>query len=77
MSIFLSLLLICLILLLVTPFGLCWYDNHNGTSYSCKYWGWHNGKGETVGVKFDGCSIHASCSKCGKEVMQDSQGNWF
>jgi hypothetical protein len=36
--------------------------------------GWHNNKG---GAKsFDGCSFHATCS-CGKEVMMDSQGNWF
>ena len=26
---------------------------------------------------FDGCSIHARCKHCGKEIMQDSQGNWF
>lgn len=37
--------------------------------------GWHNGKGGPR--SFDGCSLHATCSICGKEVMQDSQGNWF
>ena len=26
---------------------------------------------------FDGCSIHSVCKICGKEIMQDSQGNWF
>lgn len=25
----------------------------------------------------DGCSIHAKCKYCGKDIMQDSQGNWF
>jgi len=40
---------------------------------SCKF-GWHT-IGETVG--FDGCSIHAKCSKCGYEGMIDSQGNLF
>ena len=25
----------------------------------------------------DGCSIHCICKHCGKEIMQDSQGNWF
>ena len=25
----------------------------------------------------DGCSEHATCKYCGKEIMQDSQGNWF
>ena len=26
---------------------------------------------------FDGCSFHSTCKFCGKEIMQDSQGNWF
>lgn len=26
---------------------------------------------------FDGCSMHSYCKYCGKEIMQDSQGNWF
>lgn len=26
---------------------------------------------------FDGCSMHATCKYCGKDIMQDSQGNWF
>jgi len=25
----------------------------------------------------DGCSTHCVCKHCGKEIMQDSQGNWF
>lgn len=25
----------------------------------------------------DGCSQHATCKYCGKDIMQDSQGNWF
>jgi hypothetical protein len=36
--------------------------------------GWHDGNGE---VWFDGASLHSVCSQCGKEVKQDSQGNWF
>lgn len=26
---------------------------------------------------FDGCSDHSYCKFCNKEIMQDSQGNWF
>lgn len=26
---------------------------------------------------FDGCSRHAVCAYCGKDILQDSQGNWF
>ena len=36
---------------------------------------WHNGKGSAS--THDGCSFHSTCSKCGKAVMLDSQGNWF
>lgn len=25
----------------------------------------------------DGLSEHATCKYCGKDIMQDSQGNWF
>ncbi len=25
----------------------------------------------------DGCSTHSKCKWCGKDIMQDSQGNWF
>lgn len=25
----------------------------------------------------DGCSQHARCKHCGREIMMDSQGNWF
>ena len=25
----------------------------------------------------DGCNVHAHCKFCGKEIMQDSQGNWY
>lgn len=26
---------------------------------------------------FDGCSFISTCKHCHKEIMQDSQGNWF
>jgi hypothetical protein len=61
--------------LVIFPFALCVIDRIRGTHWSCSVFGWHNGK---KGPRsFDGCSLHATCSKCGKEVMQDSQGNWF
>ena len=25
----------------------------------------------------DGCSMHSKCKHCGREIVQDSQGNWF
>jgi len=41
----------------------------------CKYMHWHRPKESTGG--FDGCSFTAICRFCGKEILQDSQGNWF
>lgn len=47
----------------------------------CSFLGWHNGSGQSAKrgliAGFDGLSLHATCSRCGKEVMMDSQGNWF
>jgi hypothetical protein len=61
---------------LIVPISLCIIDQIFKTSWSCKTYGWHNGGGITK-RSFDGCSNHGTCSKCGKEVMQDGQGNWF
>ena len=61
--------------LIVVPIAILIHDKVLGTHYACDFFGWHNGKGGTQ--SFDGCSYHAACSKCGIEVMQDSQGNWF
>lgn len=36
--------------------------------------GWHKPTDEK---EFDGCSLKSRCKYCGKEIMQDSQGNWF
>ena len=36
--------------------------------------GWHKPTDEK---EFDGCNTHSHCKYCGKEIMQDSQGNWF
>lgn len=35
---------------------------------------WHKPTDER---EFDGCSLHSRCKYCGREIMQDSQGNWF
>ena len=38
--------------------------------------GWHIPT-ETEESTFDGLNTHNHCKHCGKEIMQDSQGNWF
>lgn len=40
----------------------------------CKYMGWHL-KPDKIGT--DGYSLSGVCPRCGKYVLQDSQGNWF
>lgn len=37
--------------------------------------GWH--EPDDSPQHHDGCSQHATCKYCGKDIMQDSQGNWF
>ncbi len=36
--------------------------------------GWHLPQHEE---SFDGCSWRSTCKFCGKEIEQDSQGNWY
>ena len=38
--------------------------------------GWHKPIDENDS-RFDGCNVHNTCKYCGKEIIQDSQGNWF
>jgi hypothetical protein len=40
----------------------------------CDHMGWHLAPKRQ---RFDGCSFGGECSRCGREVLQDSQGNWF
>lgn len=44
----------------------CWYHD---------ILGWHTPNDSPH--YFDGCSEHATCKYCGKDIKQDSQGNWF
>ncbi len=37
--------------------------------------GWHTP--DNSPRSFDGLSEHATCKYCGKDIMQDSHGNWF
>lgn len=42
--------------------------------FFCDYFGWHKEPKDTT---FNGFNSSGKCPRCGKEVMQDSQGNWF
>ncbi len=43
-------------------------------SWTCDWAGTHSPGGK---ASFDGCSQHSKCRKCGADIMQDGQGNWF
>jgi hypothetical protein len=67
------LLFICLgVMISQIVIGLCsrWLPKW----YACDGMGWHM-RPDIIG--FDGCSNNGQCPKCGKDVMQDSQGNWY
>jgi len=40
----------------------------------CDHIGWHL---TPTKQGSDGCSLTGTCPRCGKSVLQDSQGNWF
>lgn len=62
-----ALLLFFEIIYLIHPFrGLVWF--YHGIM------GQH--RPNKIGF-YDGCSVHSYCRFCNKEIMQDSQGNWF
>ena len=65
-GIVLALLWIGGILYMITGIGKFFYHN---------VLGWHKPSNEES--FYDGCSLHNHCKYCGKEIMQDSQGNWF
>lgn len=44
-------------------------------AYYHDFLGWH--VPENTLYWNDGCSEHTICKYCGKDIMQDSQGNWF
>jgi hypothetical protein len=53
---------------------LCIFSGILPKWYACDAMGWHKAPNA---IGFDGASNNGECPRCGKEVMQDSQGNWF
>lgn len=73
MAIFIFFVIPFVILLALSPlylkFGFCKWLYHD-------FLEWHIPI-ETEKNTFDGCSEHNHCKFCGREIMLDSQGNWF
>ena len=60
----------------VILFGCMLIDKIFKLKFFCKLIGWHSVSKKEI-VRFNGCSKVSICEKCGDEVLQDSQGNWF
>lgn len=69
---------------LIAAFGsLAWMYIAAGLYFACGFLSffyhdflhWH--RPDDSPIRSDGCSNHCVCRYCGKEIMQDSQGNWF
>jgi hypothetical protein len=65
----LSILMILMVLFATLP----WFNKFFPV-WACKKLGWHRAP---VKQGFDGASFTGTCPRCGKSVLQDSQGNWF
>ena len=65
----LTILWMCSLFWMLTPFRPCKKLCHD-------ILGWHDPDPNEERWS-DGCSDHCHCRYCGKEIMMDSQGNWF
>ena len=59
-------ILVCLLIIpFLNPVLPAWF---------CRNLSWHLAP---LKQDFDGASFNGTCPRCGKHVLQDSQGNWF
>lgn len=49
-------------------------DKFSNSTFFCNKIGWHKAP---LKQGFDGCSSNGTCPRCGKKVLQDSNGDWF
>ena len=68
------LLVIAIVLALNIIFGIIYLITGIGKRFYHDILEWHRPDNTE---SFDGCSRHSVCKYCGKNIMQDSQGNWF
>ena len=66
--------IIIFFMIMIMIFLLLSFLNKYLPKWFCDKIGWHL---EPREIGFDGCSRNGVCPRCGKSVMQDSQGNWF
>ena len=47
----------------------------NGKSFRCEVLGWH--RPTSIFVEDLSVTFESVCKRCGRPIMQDSQGGWF
>lgn len=53
-------------------------NKFSNNKWFCNFWGWHKEPKNISNIGRNGfVCFKGKCPRCGKEVMQDSQGNWF
>jgi hypothetical protein len=72
------LILLAAVLVFLWIMAVCWLLTpfRPFKRFCHEFMGWHE-PAESGDVYFDGLSFHTHCKYCGKEILQDSQGNWF
>lgn len=77
MNIVLNIILcLCILLLASVIFSPLYFIWGIGKWFYHGIMHWHMPREDEANT-FDGLSEHNHCKYCGKEIMQDSQGNWF
>lgn len=61
-------------LVIVILLALIFIDQFSSNKFFCNTMGWHKSPSE---ITNDGSSNNGKCPRCGKDVLQDSQGDWF
>lgn len=69
-----TLVVIAVVMFYVIFMGMGLFHKRSNNKWFCEEMGWHL---HPLSVGFDGCSQNGTCPRCGKSVLQDSQGNWF
>lgn len=73
---YIEILLVILVLVLIWVPGIVYLLTGHPKFIYHDILGWHE-PDKNAKIWSDGCSSHCRCKHCGKEIMQDSQGNWF
>lgn len=67
-------LIYIIVIILCLPLIIMPFNRFIKSSWPCRFFGWHL---TPHNINIKGINYIGKCPRCNKEVMQDSQGNWF